>query len=390
MDHKSIRVIDLTRLLPGPFATQLLADIGMDVVKIEDIERGDYARDIEPNPDTGVGSTFEAVNRGKRSIAINLKTDDGRQAFYDLVETADVIFEGFRPGVVDRLRIDYKTLTAYNEDIVYCSLSGYGQDSPLHHKPGHDLNYAALSGFLDHNRRDEDSPPQLPGFPLVDMGSGLFAAFNIVSALLESALGREGGEYIDIAMADVMTAFSQYYAGDVLRDENVGPSESRISGKYPCYDVYETADDRYVTIAALEPQFWEQFCMAIDREDLIDFHLSEDPAVREELREEVSAAFAAAPREEWSTRLNDVAAVMGVYTLSESLDHSHTSARDMVVDFEDWPSRLGFPAKTQGGLQIDGAIPGHGEQTRPLLKEVGYTDQEIDSLASAGILRTAE
>jgi alpha-methylacyl-CoA racemase len=334
---------------------------------------------------------FEAVNRGKRSVAIDLKSDAGRRAFYELVETADVVFEGFRPGVVDRLGVGFDTLTAYNEDLVYCSLSGFGQDSPLSDRPGHDLNYAALSGFLDLNRPDDGSPPQPPGMPLVDMASGLFAAFGILGALVDRTFGEGGGEYIDVAMADVMTSFAQYHVGDTVRGETPRPGESRIDGKFPCYSVYETADGRYVTLAALEPPFWEAFCEGIDREDLLDAHLSEDPAVRTELRTELETIFASATREEWERRLGGTdAATMGVYTLSETINHEHTAARDLLVEVEDWPARLGFPAKTRGDLHVEGTIPGHGEHTRTLLREVGYDDAELAALADDGVIRTAE
>lgn len=389
MNLSAIRVLDLTRLLPGPYATQLLADLGADVVKVEDTDRGDYAREIDPWPETGVGTVFEAVNRGKRSVAVDLKSDAGREAFYDLVETADVVFEGFRPGVVDRLDVDFDTLTAYNEDLVYCSLSGFGQDSPLSDRPGHDLNYAALSGVLDLNRPDDEVPPQLPGIPLVDMASGLFAAFGILGALVDRAFGEGGGEYLDVAMADVMTSFAQYHVGDAVRDEAPRPGEARVGGKYPCYSVYETADGRYVTLAALEPPFWEAFCEAIDREDLLDAHLSDDIAVRAELRAELETVFASVTREEWEQRLGGTdAATMGVYTLPETLAHDHTAARGLVVEFEDWPARLGFPAKTRSDLQIEGAIPGHGEHTEDVLREVGYADAELAALLDDGVIRT--
>ncbi|MCY4729949.1 CoA transferase [Natronomonas gomsonensis] len=389
MNLSTLRVLDLTRLLPGPFATQLIADLGADVVKVEDTDRGDYAREIDPQSKTGVGTVFEAVNRGKRSVAIDLKSDEGRQAFYDLVETADVVIEGFRPGVVDRLGVDYDTLTEYNEDLVYCSLSGFGQDSPLANRPGHDLNYAALSGFLDLDRADTDSTPHPPGFPVVDMASGLFAAFSILGALLDRTFGDGAGEYVDVAMADVITAFAQYHVGDTLRGEEPRPGESRLGGKYPCYDVYETADSRYVAIAALEPPFWLEFCAAVDREDLVDAHLSDDPAIRAELRAELEEVFSAATRDEWERRLSDVdVATMGVYTLSETLTHDHTEARDLLVEFEDWPTRLGFPAKMRSGLQVDGSIPSHGEHTHALLREVGRSNAEVSSLAQAGAVHT--
>lgn len=388
MNLSQVRVLDLSRLLPGPFATQLLADLGMDIIKIEDTDRGDYARHIDLHPDTGFGTTFQTVNRGKRSVALDLKTEEGTQIFYDMCEKADVIFETFRPGVVDQLGIDYDTLTQYNEDIVYCSLTGFGQDSPFAQRAGHDLNYAALAGYLDLNRHDETEEPRIPGYPIVDMSSGLFAAFSIVAGLMNQILG-DGGEYIDIAMTDVLTSFSQVHLDSVCRGEHPRPGKTRLTGQYPCYGVYKTRDGRYITLAALEPDFWENFCTTIGRDDLIPYHLSDDSAIREELRDELQTIFARKSFEEWEEILSGTdATTMGVYTLSETLSHPHTDSRNLVEQTDDGISYLGFPAKMDGGLTQNETLPGHGEHTIPLLRELGYSDEEIDALLKSGIVST--
>src|SRR6056297_3088540 len=250
-----IRVLDLSRLLPGPYATQLLADAGAEVIKIEDTDAGDYARVMPPYTDDGVGAIFDAINRGKRSVALDLKSDEGREAFLTLAESADVVFEQFRPGVVDRPGVDYESVRARNENVVYCSLSGFGQTGPHADRVGHDLNYVGMAGLLDMTRADEDSPPQIPGYPVGDMAGGLFAAFSIVGALLSRELGNTGGEYVDVAMTDVVASFSQSIAYDALAGEEPRPGETALTGDGPWYDIYECADGRYVTIAALEPKF---------------------------------------------------------------------------------------------------------------------------------------
>ena len=279
-----LRVLDLSRLLPGPFATQLLADAGADVIKIEDTDRGDYARYMPPYTDDGTGTIFDAVNRGKRSVAIDLKTKPGREAFMRLVETADVVFEQFRPGVVDRLGVDYESVRKHNPEVVYCSLSGFGQTGPHADRVGHDLNYVGMAGLLDLTRVDEETDPQIPGYPIGDMAGGLFAAFSILGALVSRGIGNTDSEYVDVAMTDVVASFSQAVAHEALTGDSPRPGETPLTGAAPWYGVYETANGRYITIAAIEEKFWTRFCEAVDREDLLDAHMTTDPAERAALR----------------------------------------------------------------------------------------------------------
>ncbi|MFC6717409.1 CaiB/BaiF CoA transferase family protein [Natrialbaceae archaeon GCM10025810] len=388
-----IRILDLTRLLPGPYATQLLADSGAEVVKVEDTGAGDYARSMPPRSDRGVGAIFDAVNRGKRSVSIDLKSPDGREAFYRLVETADVVLEGFRPGVVERLEVNYETLAERNEELIYCSLSGYGQDGPLSGRAGHDLNYVGLAGLLDMTRASPDAKPQVPGYPLGDMAGGLFAAFAIVEALLARALGNSSGEYVDVAMTDVVASFSQVLAHDALDDEvpDPRPGETNLTGALPWYDCYETSDGRWVTLAALEPKFWRAFCESVDREDLLEHHGSPDPDVREALRDELASLFATRTRDEWDERFADVdATVGGVYAPAEMATHPQIEARGLVVDPDDAPARIGFPARSseppERGPDAE-AIPEQGEHTDAYLREVGYDDGEIEALRDREIVR---
>jgi len=361
--------------------------MGMDVIKVEDTGKGDYARALGAGSDDEVGRVFESVNRGKRSVSLDLKEEAGRAAFYDLVETADVVFEGFRPSVVDRLGIDYAELSVHADELIYCSLSGYGQNGPLADRVGHDLNYAALAGFLDLNRTDEADTPVAPGLPILDMSGGLFAAFCILGALLDRAFGG-GGEYIDVSMADVMLALGQYHAGDALRGESSRPGETRLSGAYPCIGVYPTADDRYVTLAALEPQFWAALCQALDRPDLIEYHLDPDPAVREEVRAELEAHFAEQSRDAWWAELGDVdAAFAGVHTLREAVEHPQFQAHDMVVEFDDHPPRLGFPATPSEDPDLAARVPAQGEHTRSVLGDLGYAEAAVEELVDRGAAR---
>ena len=385
-----VRVLDLTRLLPGPYATQLLADAGADVVKVEDTSAGDYARHMPPYTDDGVGAVFDAVNRGKRSVCLDLKSESAREAFYELVADADVVIEQFRPGVVERLGVDYDTLSEHNPDLVYCSLSGYGQNGPLADKAGHDLNYVGLAGMLDLSREDEGTAPSPLGYQVGDMAGGLFAAFAVVSALLSRELGNTDGEYLDCSLTDPVVSFSQTAAAEVFAGGDPRPGETALTGGYPWYDVYECADGEYVTLAALEPQFWQGFCEATGREDLTGYHMTEDEAELEALREDLETMFAERTRDEWVEALVDEeAAVDGVYTPDEALSHPQIEARGYVERPEDAPPRVGFPAR---GSDIDhenpaGAAPGQGAHTDEVLTAAGVSEERLAELREDGVAR---
>ena len=384
-----LRVIDLTRLLPGPYATQLLADAGADVIKIEDTGAGDYAREMPPMTEQGVGALFDAVNRGKRSVALDLKSDAGRAALYDLVADADVVVESFRPGVTERLGVDYESVAERRPDIVYCSLTGYGQNGPYADSASHDLNCVGLAGLLDMTRRDGEEAPRMPGYQIADIAGGTLAAFSICGALLSRELGNGDGEYLDVSMTDAVVSLSQAVAPAALTGDDPRPGETPYTGEYPCYGVYETADERYVTFAALEPAFFEAFCTTVDRPELVAEHMADEPAVREALRAELASIFGGRTRDEWVALFADVdAAVGGVYTPEEALEHPQIEARGYVQRPDEGAPRVGFPVR---GSDIPdrtgGDIPGHGEHTAALLQSVGYGDDEIDRLRADGAIK---
>ncbi|MCO8255377.1 CoA transferase [Haladaptatus sp. AB618] len=396
MQLDDILILDCSRLLPGPYATQLLADLGATVIKIEEPERGDYARKMAPIGESGHGEIFEAVNRGKRSVSLDLTDETARKAFYELVETADVVFETFRPGVTERLGIDYDTLVEYNEELVYASLSGFGGTGPNAERAGHDLNYAGETGLLDMTRPDEDSKPVIPGYPMVDMASGLLSAFGIVSALLarerggdgasgEDGEGDVGGTYLDLAMTDTMLSFAQVFASGAFAGRTPRPGKTMLTGEFPCYDVYRTADDRYLTVAVLEPKFWRALCETIERPELVEKHLSDDPAIREAVRETLQAVFETRTMDEWLDEFDGVdTAVGGVYTVTEAFDHEQTRARGMVVESDGSPPRIGFPIH-DADVDADGSavptrLPDHGEHTASVLREAGVSDGTIARL----------
>ncbi|WP_265107767.1 CaiB/BaiF CoA transferase family protein [Halosolutus halophilus] len=376
MHLDDVRVLDLTRLLPGPYATQLLADLGADVIKIEDPDAGDYARHLPPRTPDGTGAVFEAVNRGKRSVTLDLKTDDGRDAFLRLVEDADVLIESFRPGVVDRLGIDYETVSDRNPDLVYCSISGYGQDGPYRDHAGHDLGYVGLAGLLDVTRSDTDERPRIPGYPVADMAGGLSAAFAIVSALLSRELGGRGGTYLDCSLSDAVLSFSQAVATPALYGDEPRPGDGFFTGGHPWYNVYETADDRYVTLSALEPKFWQAFCDAVDRPDLASVHGTRDETEQAALRAELEAVFADRTREEWVEFATPQIPIAPVLTPAEALDHPQFADRGMVRRGDD-PAIL---SPIRGASPAPSETPAHGEHTRAVLEAIGCDEAEIEGL----------
>lgn len=298
-----------------------------------------------------------------------------------------MVFEQFRPGVVKRLGVDYESVIKHNPDIIYCSLSGYGQNGPYRNRAGHDLNYAAATGLLDMNRRDREEAPRIPGIPVSDMSGGLFAAFSMVGALLSRELRGTGGEYLDVSMTDALLSFSHVLASKALTGRDVSPGGTRLTGKYPCYDVYEAADGKYVTLAALEPKFWREFCERVGREDLVDSHMAESGEEREGVREALEDIFAAKSSEEWENMIGGEETMFAtVNTLSEGLKHPQIKARDLVN--KNGVPRIGLPVQgTEGVMNADSPAPRLGEHSDALLIAAGYSSDEIASLREEDVIR---
>src|SRR5258708_29519915 len=270
MPLTGIRVLDLTRLLPGPFCTLLLADMGADVIKVEEPGSGDYMRWTQPLVD-GQSAIFNAANRNKRSITLNLKSDAGRDLLLRLVETADVVVEGNRPGVMDRLRLGWEIIHARNPRLVMCSITGYGQDGPFALRAGHDLNYMAIAGALGLNG-ERNRPPVPLSVQGADIGGGsLFPAVAPLGALLEVQPGREG-RWIDTAMTDGPMSFLATALAAQSAREKMNRGDHRLSGPHPCYRIYACKGGGFYSVGALEPKFCSALCEAMDRPDLIEFH----------------------------------------------------------------------------------------------------------------------
>ena len=375
MNLDDYTVLDLTWLLPGPYGTMLLADMGAEVIKIEEPTRGDYARWIEPEVEpTDSGALFHSVNRNKKSVTLDLKDEAGREAFLELAAEADAIFEQFRPGVVDRLGIGYDDVRDVNEEIVYCSLSGYGQDGPYSDRVGHDINYVGLSGLMGESVSKDGTYPAVPAYQIADKAGGMFSAFMIVSALLDREAGN-GGQYLDVSMTDVVTSFSTGQSWRAFMDEEIPESErSPAAMEAPCYDVYRTKDGKHVTIAPREEKFWEQLLEELGRKDLLEYQFATGEDA-EYARAELQSEFEKRTREEWEAYLSEETMFAPVNEFDEVFEHHPLRARAMVdemdLDDDEAFSYVGFPAKSSDGIDdMRSPAPGFGEHTEAVLSRV--------------------
>ncbi len=387
-----VRVLDLTRLLPGGFCSLLLADLGAEVLKVEDTGMGDYIRWAPPyyggEEQQGLGTRsalYLALNRGKRSVRLDLKSAAGREAFLRLVAAYDVVLDGFRPGVMERLGVGYERLREANPAIVVCAITGYGQDGPNTQRAGHDQNYLGLTGLLGLSGQ-KDGPPTLSAGQIADVNGGLMAAFATLAALHER--GRSGeGQYVDVSMTDGALAWLAMVAGRYFCDGEVPRrGEGELTGRLLCYLPYEAADG-WVSCAALEPKFWAAFCDGVGRPDLVEGQFE---APGSKAWEEVAAVFRSRTRAEWRA-FNDEhdCCVEPILDLDEALDSELVRAREMVVELDQpglGPVRqLGVPVKlsrTPGDPSRP--APAFGEHTEEVLREAGYSAAEVAALLESG------
>ena len=387
-----VRVLDLTRLLPGGYASQMLADLGADVLKIEEPGQGDYARSMSPmvGEGTPIGQSFLAVNRNKRSAAINLKHPQGREALLRLVDGADVLLESFRPGVLARLGLAHETLRQRNSRLIVCAITGYGQDGPYSQRVGHDLNYIGYSGLLHHLTRP-GQPPTLPGAQLADIAGGaLMAVVGILAAIVGRAT-TGAGCVVDVSMLDGSIALLPLMASFVLNGAGEpGLGLGWLAGWLPCYNVYETADDRYVTLGALEPKFWAEFCRRVERPDLIARQFPRDAADREETIAQVADIFRAKTRDEWMAELGDAEVCFGpVNTLAEAFADPQVRSRGVAgiarytTDY-DGPALRTAPVISEAPFETRLPLPALGQHTAEALAAAGYADDEIGALVDVG------
>lgn len=387
---QGLKVLDLTRLLPGAFCTQLFADYGADVLKIEQPGTGDYNRQFAPIAKKESGS-FLLLNRNKRSLTLNLKSDEGRRVLLELVTDADVVVEGFRPGVMDRLGVGYEVMERHNPRIVYCAISGYGQDGPYAQRSGHDLNYMALAGALQLFGTPATGPI-VPGLSIADVGGGsLMAAFGIMAALnARRTTGR--GQFVDISMTDGLVSWLCYHAADRLfAGTEPRGGERPFIGSAPCYNVYRCADGRHLTLGIIEEHFWHRFCELIDRPELRSQQWPEGDAATRQFAD-LAAVFACDSAASWDARLasHDIPVAV-VNTMAEAFTDPQLVHRGMLQHI-DHPvegsiPQLGFPIKlreTPG--QMLRPPPLLGQHNAEVLAQLGYTAEAAEALARDGVV----
>ena len=381
MPLTGIRVLDLTRLLPGAFCTMLLADLGADVVKVEE-PIGDYMRWAPPLVD-GQSALFNALNRNKRSLTLNLKSEAGLELLLRLAERSAVLVEGNRPGVMERLGLGWDVLHARNPKLVMCSITGYGQDGPFASRAGHDINYVATSGALGLNG-DRDGPPVPLSVQLADVGGGgLQPAVAILGALVGVERGGPGRR-IDASMMDGAVSWLALALAARGGGEHVSRGDQRLAGRHACYRIYACKGGGYYSVGALEPKFWAALCEAIDRPDLVELQFAEGPeGIRAHTAME--SVFASKTRSEWEAKLAGLdVCCEPVLELDEVASHPQVAARGLI-------------SRAHTGVEVRPAVPlrpdwrrldppALGEHSAEILSEIGVGDERLAALRKAGVV----
>ena len=373
-----ITVVDLSRLLPGPYCSMILADHGARVIAIEGKQF--LADELFIN----------TINRNKEHMSLNLKTAEGKQIFSRLVEKADVVLEGFRPGVVDRLGVDYGSVRKVNPKIIYCAITGYGQDGSFRDRVGHDVNYLSFAGVLN-LMGEADRPPSIPGIQIADIAAGgMNAAIGILLALFHREKTGKG-QYIDISMTDGMVAFlpmALHFQQMTGKDPRRG--DAILSHRYACYNTYETADGRFLSIGAVENRFWKRLCEHLGVTEYAT--LQYDDSRREEILDFMRSTFKSKTIEEWDAELAHLEICWGkVQTFSEVLDDPLFREREMILELQGKngkkQSAIGVPVKlsvTPGSIRSKAVD--FGKSTAPILKELGYSQDQITELTKKDVI----
>lgn len=367
-----IRVLDMSRLLPGPYCTMLLADFGAEVIKIEEPGKGDYSRSFPPFL-KDFGYWHLQLNRNKQSVVLDLKSEEGKNIFLELVKTADVVVESYRPGVLKKLGVDYEAAAKVNPKIIYCSLSGYGSKGPLAHKADHDLSYLSLAGVTAMSG-EADGAPAIPGVLMADMNAALSAGMSIMIALRHAALTRQGQE-IDISLFNVAMnlmpgAASLFFGSGFVAERG----NNWLTGAYANYNIYATADGRYVSVGCLEKKFWRNLCIGLGKEELID--MIDNESNHPYLKEQLAAAFKQKTMREWEEFFADKdACVTPVLNFKEAVESEQVQANEMVLNVRDDElgeyQQLGFAMKlSKTPARLNKRAPRLGEDTEKILAQL--------------------
>jgi crotonobetainyl-CoA:carnitine CoA-transferase CaiB-like acyl-CoA transferase len=379
-----VRVLDLTRLLPGAMATLHLADMGADVVKIEDTDAGDYSRTMGRVRE-GMSDSFRMLNRNKRAMRLDLKQARGREAFLRLAGRADVVVESFRPGVAARLGVGYDAVSAVNPRIVYCSISGYGQDGPYAQRAGHDINYTGYAGIGDQIGTAES--PVVPNFQIADLlGGALVPAMGILAALLDARSSGKG-RHVDVAMTDAALAHAVFpLLGFLERGKSPPRGTGMLDGGLACYNVYRTKDGRFMAVGALERKFWSALCDILGCPELEEKHIVYG-AEAGPVKDRLTKIFAARTQRDWTEVFAGAdCCVSPILAIDEALADEQLRARKMILE-ENGLTQFALPLKlSEFEFGIERKAPGAGEHTEELLREAGYGDAEIAKLRAEGVI----
>jgi crotonobetainyl-CoA:carnitine CoA-transferase CaiB-like acyl-CoA transferase len=372
-----IKILDLSIQVPGPYCTMLLADMGAEVIKIEQPGMGDFARLLP--------FLFNGINRNKKSMVLDMKSPAAKEIFYKLSENSDVIIEGFRPGVTKRLGVDYESMKKINPKIIYCSITGYGQDGPYHNISGHDINYCGIAGLLGLEEDLKESAEQ-PGIPVGDIAGSMFAAISILTAIINR--GKTGkGQYLDVSMT---AGVFSWISGSIIAGLKANNSPSLF---IPHYGIFKTSDDKFITLGIVhEEHFWNNLCSVIDLGELKNLKIINRIAKRKEVFIALNAAFLTKTRDEWIDILNKADVPCGpVLSINESLEHPQIRHRDLVHEI-DHPvdgkiKQRGFPVKFADSKgQRFAPPPLLGQHTDEILTNLGYTAGDITKLKEEKVI----
>lgn len=381
---KGIKVLDLTRLLPGPYASLVLADLGAQVDKIEDLSGGDYLRHMPPQIGDQSGM-FLALNRNKRSACLDLKKPAARDVFLRMVEAYDVVFEQFRPGVMDRLGLSHKALRARNPRLIVCALTGYGQTGPLAQRAGHDLNYLARSGVLG-MQGPVDAPPQVPGVQLADIGGGMWSVVGILAAVQERARTGEGS-IVDIAMLEASMGFAISGFGNLLAGHPPKRGDEGLSGGLAIYQAYFTKDGEVMTLGALEPKFWSSFCAGVGLP--VEMSALMPGPHQGALKGKLAGIFAGKTRAEWEAFARERDCCLEPMLRPEELTKDpQLEARGMFFELDSpWGRLMQLRTPLTPHDAAHAPPPKQGEHTDAILREAGLDEEAIAKLRADGAAR---
>jgi len=388
MPLRHLKILDLSQRLPGPFCSQLLADFGAEVVKVESPQRGDYGRYYLPKMKKE-GAGFLMINRNKKSLTLNLKTSAGRKIFMKLLKRFDVVIESFKPGSLETLGIGYEQAKKIHPKIIYCSITAYGQSGPYKEKAGHDLNSIGMSGILDMTG-EPGGPPIIPGAQIADIGAGLLAAIAILIAVITREK-KKVGQHIDISMLDSVISWLSIHAGNFFATGKI-PERGRgmLTGGLACYNVYQTKDGRYISLAALEPHFWKTLCRLLGIESWVSKQFTME--VQDRIKKRLSQIFRKKTMNGWLRTFsgNDIC-LEPILNIKEVFSHPQLLQRKMRCEIihptEGRLSQIGIPikfSKTPGQIRMP--PPLLGEHTTKILKNIGYGMSQIEAWKHQGVI----